>query len=90
MLGSPSPSEEEEAVVSRLSWEGGVNFLSFLVSKAVPIREEKEPKEWTYRDMIGLPAGQLEEWQAVEQTRGQRQTGRNDLPGRVRELLNGW
>ena len=23
----------------------------------------------------------------VEQTRGQRQTGRNDLPGRVRELL---
>ena len=26
----------------------------------------------------------------VEQTRGQRQTGRNDLPGRVRGLLNGW
>ena len=26
----------------------------------------------------------------VEQTRGQRQTGRNDLPDRVRELLNGW
>jgi len=25
----------------------------------------------------------------VEQTRGQRQTGRNDLPGRVRELLSG-
>jgi len=28
--------------------------------------------------------------QNVEQTRGQRQTGRNDLPGRVRELLSGW
>ena len=65
MLGSPSPSEEEEAVVSRLSREGGVSFLSFLVSKAVPVREEKEPKEWTYKDMIGLPAGQLEEWQAA-------------------------
>jgi len=62
MLGSPSPSEEEEAVVSRLSREGGVSFLSFLVSKAVPVREEKEPKEWTYKDMIGLPTGQLEEW----------------------------
>jgi len=61
MLGSPSPSEEEEAVISRLSQEGGVSFLSFLVSKAVPVREEKEPKEWTYKDMIGLPAGQLEE-----------------------------
>jgi len=33
MLGPPSPSEEEEAVTSRLSREGGVNFLSFLVSK---------------------------------------------------------
>ena len=62
MLGSPSPSEEEEAIVSRLSWEGGVNFLLFLVSKAVPVHENKEPKEWTYKDMIGLPAGQLEEW----------------------------
>jgi len=43
MLGSPSPSKEEGAVVSRLSQKGGVNFLSFLVSKAVPVREEKEP-----------------------------------------------
>jgi len=62
---SPSEEEEEEAVVSRLSQEGGVSFLSFLVSKAVPVREEKEPKEWTYKDMIGLPAGQLEEWRAA-------------------------
>jgi len=65
MLGSPSPSKEEEAVVSRLSQEGGVSFLSFLVSKAVPVHEEKEPKEWTYKDMIGLPTGQLEEWRAA-------------------------
>ena len=57
-----SPSEEEDAVVSRLSREGGVSFLSFLVSNTVPVHEEKEPKEWTYKDMIGLPAGQLEEW----------------------------
>jgi len=27
---------------------------------------------------------------SVEQTRGQRHTGRNDLPGRVRGLLSGW
>ena len=30
------------------------------------------------------------EGESVEQTRGQRQTGRNDLPDRVRELLSGW
>jgi len=33
---------------------------------------------------------QPQEAKTVEQTRGQRQTGRNDLPDRVRELLNGW
>jgi len=65
MLGSPSPSEEEEAIISRLSQEGGVNFLLFLVSKAVLVHENKEPKEWTYKDMIGLPAGQLEEWRTA-------------------------
>jgi len=62
MLESPS---DNEAVISRLSREGGVNFLLFLVSKAVPVHERKEPKEWTYKDMIGLPAGQLEEWRAA-------------------------
>ena len=62
---SPSEEEEEGAVISRLSREGGVSFLSFLVSKAVPVREENEPKEWTYKDMIGLPASQLEEWRAA-------------------------
>jgi len=45
MPRSPSPSEDEEAVVSRLSREGGVSFLSFLISKAVPVHEENEPKE---------------------------------------------
>jgi len=95
MLGSPSPSEEEEAVVSRLSREGGVSFLSFLVSKAVPVREEKEPKEWTYKDMIGLPAGQLEEWQAACQREIEILTKRHifDMvvrPSGCRVIKNRW
>jgi len=95
MLGSPSPSEEEEAVVSRLSQEGGVSFLSFLVSKAVPVREEKEPKEWTYKDMIGLPAGQLEEWQAACQREIEILTKRHifDMvvrPSGCRVIKNRW
>ena len=95
MLGSPSPSEEEEAVVSRLSREGGVSFLSFLVSKAVPVREEKEPKEWTYKDMIGLPAGQLEEWQAACQREIETLTKRHvfDMvvrPNGCRVIRNRW
>jgi len=39
-------------------------------------------------DVNGGSVGTID--QNVEQTRGQRQTGRNDLPGKVRELLNGW
>ena len=42
-------------------------------------------RTYTYADEAGVSLLPL-----VEQTRGQRQTGRNDLPGRVRELLNGW
>jgi len=95
ILRSPSPSEEEEAVVSRLSREGGVNFLSFLVSKAVLICEEKEPKEWTYKDMIGLPAGQLEEWRAACQREIETLTKRHifDMvvrPNGCRIIKNCW
>ena len=95
MLGSPSPSEEEEAVVSRLSQEGGVSFLLFLVPKAVPVCEEKEPKEWTYKDMIGLPAGQLEEWRAACQREIETLTKRHvfDMvvrPSGCRVIKNRW
>ena len=95
MLGSPSPSAEEDTVVSRLSWEGGVNFLLFLVSKAIPVHEEKEPKEWTYKDMIGLPAGQLEEWRAACQQEIETLTKRHvfDLvvhPSGCRVIKNQW
>jgi len=40
MLGSPSPSEEEEAVVSRLSREGGVSFLLLLSRREVSARQD--------------------------------------------------
>ena len=95
MLESPSPSEGEEAVVSRLSWEGGVSFQSFLVYKAVPVHEEKEPKEWTYKDMVGLPAGQLEEWRAACQREIETLTKRHvfDIvvrPRGCRVIKNRW
>ena len=95
MLESPSPSEEEEAVISRLSQEGGVSFLSFLVSKVVPAREEKEPKEWIYKDIIGLPAGQLEEWRAACQREIETLTKRHAFdmvvhPRGCRVIKNRW
>jgi len=62
-LGSPSSSGDEK--VARLSREGGVAFFNFLISKAVVAPKERGPKEWTYRDVMGLPAGQLEEWRGA-------------------------
>jgi len=62
-LGSPSSSGDEK--VARLSQEGGVAFFNFLISKAIATPKEKGPKEWTYRDVMGLPAGQLEEWRGA-------------------------
>jgi len=63
--------------------------------KAVPVCEEKEPKEWTYKDMIGLPAGQLEEWRAACQREIEILTKRHvfDMvvrPSGCRVIKNRW
>jgi len=91
----PHSSSEEDAVISRLSQEGGVSFLSFLVSKAFPTKEKKEPKEWTYRDMIGLPAGKLEQWRAACQREIETLTKRHVFdfilhPSGYRVIKNRW
>ena len=48
------------------------------------MRREKIIKAASARGEGKIRGGTEKERIAVEQTRGQRQTGRNDLPGRVR------
>ena len=38
----------------------------------------------------GFPPGAIRVDEDVEQTRGQRQTGRNDLPGKGERVASGW
>jgi len=90
-LGSPSGDEE----VARLSQEGGVAFFDFLISKAIVTPKEKGPKEWTYRDVMGLPAGQLEEWRAACQCEIETLLKRNvfdivECPSGCRVIKNRW
>ena len=92
-LGSPSSSGDEK--VARLSQEGGVAFFDFLISKAIVTPEEKGPKEWTYRDIMGLPAGQLEEWRAACQREIETLLKRNvfdmvERPSGRRVIKNRW
>jgi len=92
-LGSPSSSGDEK--VARLSREGGVAFFDFLISKTIVTPKEKGPKEWTYRDVMGLPAGQLEEWRAACQREIETLLKRNvfdivERPSGCRVIKNRW
>jgi len=74
----PSNDDEESVTINRLCWEGGVAFQHFLISRAIPSinvahedyepeipRQSSSPKEWTYRDILRLPASALEEWRTA-------------------------
>jgi len=92
-LGSPSSSGDEK--VARLSQEGGVAFFNFLISKAIVTPKEKGPKEWTYGDVMGLPAGQLEEWRGACQREIEMLLKRNvfdivERPSGRRVIKNRW
>ena len=45
--------------VTKLIWEGGVEFLAFLLSKVVPLAKDQPV---TYRDIAKLPADLREQW----------------------------
>ena len=64
----PTASDSDEDV-ERLCHEGGADLAAFLMSKAIPIRavsaETKPIHEWTYRDILKLPAAAQEEWKAA-------------------------
>ena len=59
----PASDKEEDNLVVRLCWKGGVGLQTFLLSKAVsPTATEKPLREWTYRDIWSLSKEDQEEW----------------------------
>src|SRR5712691_1924446 len=66
----PEPTSEEElfgdAAWARLARDGGMAFYDLLVSKAITTNAtDRDPKEWTYRDILSLPQDSLLEWKAA-------------------------
>ena len=61
-------SEEEDEVddILRLTREGGVEFLDYLLAKAVPLDLESPDTanihEWTFRDILKMPSASQKEW----------------------------
>ena len=72
MPATQNSDEEVEAglkAFSTLAEEGGVQFLNYLLAKAVPHDSElfnhPNPREWSFKDILVMPKCQQEEWKAA-------------------------
>jgi transposase InsO family protein len=62
-----APLDDDEATLLKLQKEGGVRFILYLVNKAIPRHNNDLPSElnvqnWTFRDILRLPAGEQKKW----------------------------
>jgi hypothetical protein len=67
--GTKAKSRVRKANVTKLSREGGMDFVFFMLAQAVtPQKGErtelpnKSPRDWTFRDLKRLPQSEQEEW----------------------------
>lgn len=60
--------DDPEAHMAQLCREGGVEFVNYLLAKAVPPHEslpqESNIREWTHKDIMNLPPKEKEAWKA--------------------------
>jgi len=64
---SDDPLDDDEVQLLKLQKEGGVRFILYLVNKAIPRHDNDLPSElnvqnWTFRDILRLPAVKQKEW----------------------------
>ena len=58
---------EDEDRMAKLCREGGVELITELLSKAVPVDDDALPdtskiRDWTFKDILKLPSAQQKEW----------------------------
>ena len=99
---SPPPSrgsvdEVEDLLVAQLAQEGGVEFVRYLLFRAVlPESTQVSPiREWTYKDMMCLPEVQQKEWKTACQEELEALRKREvfelvDLPKGRKLIKNHW
>jgi len=64
---SDNPLDDDENALLKLQKEGGVRFILYLVSKAIPHHDNDLPSElnvqnWTFWDILRLSAAKQKEW----------------------------
>ena len=60
-------AESAELLMAQLCREGGVELITELLSKAVPVDDDALPdtskiRDWTFKDILKLPSAQQKEW----------------------------
>ena len=94
-------SEEEDEVddILRLTREGGVEFLDYLLAKAVPLDPESPNtaniREWTFRDILKMPSASQKEWkqacrEELESLRSRKVFELVDRPKGRKIIKNRW
>jgi hypothetical protein len=66
---TPALPEDAETEMAKLAREGGVEFIQYLLAKAVSDKSneplQSTPREWTFRDIQRMPDAQRKEWFAA-------------------------
>lgn len=95
----PSDVEVEDLLLAQLAQEGGVQFVNYLLAKAVPhdshIMHTTSIREWTYKDILRLPEAQRKEWKTacreeLEALRKRKVFELVDLPKGRKVIKNRW
>jgi hypothetical protein len=94
-----SDDEVEDLIQSQLTQEGGVEFVRYLLAKAVPLDSDTLQttpiREWTYKDILCLPEAQKKEWRTAFHEELEALHKRNvfelvDLPKGRKLIKNRW
>ena len=84
--------------MSRLACEGGVDFMQYLLSKAVlpPVPSAASaPRDWTFKDILSMPSQERKGWidackEELEALRKRNVFELTDLPKGRKAIKNRW
>jgi hypothetical protein len=95
--GQDAPQDITEEHLAKLAKEGGVEFMNYLMAKAVPIDDSlpQSTREWTFRDILRMPKQQQVEWkkaclEELEALRKRQVFELTQLPPGRKAIKNRW
>jgi hypothetical protein len=91
--------QDTESQLAKLAQEGGVDFINYLLAKAVAddgsLPNTSSPREWTFRDILRMPKQQQVEWkkacyEELESLRQRHVFELTELPPGRKAIKNRW